>query len=132
VTNSALIPPILAGSDNTVYALGGELRGSSLACVGMWTLSALQSIRGDLAILATDGCLNRGGPCTTVYAEAEVKKAMVRNAGRTMLVCDSSKFLQESIVQFCSWDEIDLLLTDDKADPEQIEPLRAKMEIELL
>lgn len=62
VTNSAQITPLLADSDNTVYALGGQVCATSLACVGMWTLTALRTLRADIALIGTNGVLGHTGP----------------------------------------------------------------------
>lgn len=132
VTHSAAIPAALAGAGHTVYALGGELRGNSLACVGMWTLRALETIHADLAVLSADGCLGRGGPSTTVYAEAEIKTAMTRRAREVLLVCDASKLARESVVQFCPWSDVDLLLTEASADEALLERLRGCVQVELV
>lgn len=76
ITNSANLPPLLSGTENTVLSLGGEMRGSSMALVGLWTMNAINTVRVDVAILGSDGFSWRKGPCTPSYAEAEVKKAM--------------------------------------------------------
>ena len=71
VTNSAAIPQLLADCPSTVSCLGGDLRKTSLAFTGPWTLSAIQSLRADVAFLGVDG-LDEAGPHTSVVAEAEV------------------------------------------------------------
>ena len=63
VTNSAQITPLLADSDNTVYALGGQVCATSLACVGMWTLTALRTLRehdatGAHAVIEADDAID--------------------------------------------------------------------------
>lgn len=129
ITNSATIPPVLSRSPNTVLSLGGEMRGSSMAYVGMLTLNALQALGSDIAFVATDGFYHRNGPCTSVYLEAEIKKAMVQNARETVLVCDSSKFQRDSVVQFCDWSQIDYLITDSQAPKEELLELEQKTKI---
>ena len=124
ITNSAQIPTILAGSDNTVLALGGQMRPLSMACVGMWTLAALQTLRADLAVLGTNGILHHTGPCTSVYSEAEVKKTMLQRASRCAVLCDSSKFAEESIIQLADWSQISCLVTDGAAPLETLQEIR--------
>jgi DeoR/GlpR family transcriptional regulator of sugar metabolism len=119
ITNSAPIPPILANTDNTVYALGGELRGTSISLVGMWTINALREIQADICFLGTDGFFERNGPSTSAYAEAEVKKAMIRSSRKVAVVCDSRKFRVSAMIQFCSWTEVDYLITDKGAEAEK-------------
>lgn len=129
VTNSAQIPELLAGTDNTVFSLGGELRSSSMAYTGMWTLNALQMIHGDVAFLGADGLFPGNGPGTSVYAEAEVKKRMLEAAKKSVLLCDSSKLSRDTLVQICGWEQIDCLITDDQAVPEQIRALEEHVKV---
>jgi DeoR/GlpR family transcriptional regulator of sugar metabolism len=131
ITNSAPIPPILANTDNTVYALGGELRGTSISLVGMWTINAIREIQADICFLGTDGFFDRNGPTTTAYAEAEVKKAMIQSSRRVAVVCDSRKFQASAMIQFCEWTAVDYLITDKgaEAETETLQRLRKIMDI---
>lgn len=101
VTNSAQITPLLADSDNTVYAFGGQVRATSLACVGT-------------------------GPCTSIYSEAEIKTAMVQCAKKSIVLCDGSKFREEAVIQFADWQQIDCLITDQTAPEAELAAIRQK------
>lgn len=129
VTNSATIPAMLARTGNTVISLGGELRGVSLAYVGMVALQALELFHADIAFVATSGFYRREGPCSANYAEAEVKRAMVRNAKQSVLVCDSSKFTADCAVQFCSWRQLCCIITDGGVSAAEQAALAGKVEI---
>ena len=126
VTNSAQITPLLADSDNTVYALGGQVRATSLACVGMWTLTALRTLRADIALIGTNGVLGHTGPCTSIYSEAEIKTAMVQCAKKSIVLCDGSKFREEAVIQFADWQQIDCLITDQTAPEAELAVIRQK------
>ncbi|MBC8571198.1 DeoR/GlpR family DNA-binding transcription regulator [Zongyangia hominis] len=132
ITNSANLPPLLSGTDNTVLSLGGEMRGTSMALVGLWTMNALSSVRVDLAILGSDGFSHRCGPCTPSYAEAEVKKAMMERSKRTIVISDSSKFQKSAIMEFCEWKDIDCLITDDGAPEDQLQEIRANTQVKVV
>lgn len=126
VTNSAQITPLLADSDNTVYALGGQVCATSLACVGMWTLTALRTLRADIALIGTNGVLGHTGPCTSIYSEAEIKTAMVQCAKKSIVLCDGSKFREEAVIQFADWQQIDYLITDQTAPEAELAAIRQK------
>lgn len=126
VTNSAQITSLLADSDNTVYALGGQVRATSLACVGMWTLTALRTLRADIALIGTNGVLGHTGPCTSIYSEAEIKTAMVQCAKKSIVLCDGSKFREEAVIQFADWQQIDCLITDQTAPEAELAVIRQK------
>lgn len=124
ITNSAQIPTILAGTDNTVLTLGGQLRPLSMACVGMWTLSTLQTLRADLAVIGSNGLLHHTGPCTSIYSEAEVKKVMLQRANRSVVLCDSSKFSEECMIQIADWSQISCFVTDAAAPQRALDEIR--------
>ena len=126
VTNSAQITPLLADSDNTVYALGWQVRATSLACVGMWTLTALRTLRADIALIGTNGVLGHTGPCTSIYSEAEIKTAMVQCAKKSIVLCNGNKFREEAVIQFADWQQIDCLITDQTAPEAELAAIRQK------
>ncbi|MEM1486377.1 DeoR/GlpR family DNA-binding transcription regulator [Oscillospiraceae bacterium PP1C4] len=123
ITNSISIAQVLSGSDNITYTLGGEMRGSSMALVGLWTLNALSLVKADIAFLGTDGFFSRKGPCTASFDEAQVKKAMIHSSKKSVVVCDGEKFLTEPLIQFCDWKEIDCLITDADAPENELKEL---------
>ena len=129
ITNSMEIAQILSSSGNTVLSLGGEVSGINMSLTGMWAKTALKTIRADIAFLGTDGFAGRGGPCTTSYAEADIKHAMIESSTRTIVVGDSSKFSVSSLIEYGSWSEIDLFITDASAPEERIEALRRHAKI---
>ena len=75
LTNSASIAHVLSGTSNTVFSLGGEMRGTSMAFVGPWTLHGsggyrlyrhgrlLRTNRTYLRGLCGDGGQARHGAC---------------------------------------------------------------------
>jgi len=124
-TNSINIAQILSGTDTIVYLLGGEMRGSSMALVGLWSINALNSIKADFAFLGTDGFLSRSGPCTSSFAEAEVKSAMIQSCKNRVVVCDSSKFMRDGMFQFSNWEDIGFLITDCDAPKDKVPGLKS-------
>ncbi|QIG40433.1 DeoR/GlpR transcriptional regulator [Microbacterium sp. 4R-513] len=96
--------------------LGGQVRGLTAAAVGPSTLSALGSLRPDLAFVGANGVSAGFGLSTPDPAEAAVKAAIVRSAQRVIAVADRSKFGVESFVRFADLAEIDILVTDAAPD----------------
>lgn len=116
-TNSVPILNLLAGSGNTVYSLGGKVRGSSKGIVGAWAIQALQTLHIDVSFLGTDGFQKFSGPSTASYEEAELKKAVVCSSSQTIILADHTKFKSGSLFQFCEWSQIHALITDTGASP---------------
>ena len=129
ITNSAFILPLLYGVECSVYSLGGKIRSSSMAMVGMWAINAINSISADIAFIGTNGFLKRNGPCTTSYEEAEIKKEMINNSKTVVVVCDNRKFESDSTIQFCDWSAVDYVITDNGASEEDIRALQRHTQV---
>jgi len=131
ITNSISIAQILSSSDNTVYTLGGKMRGSSMALVGLWTVNELNVVKADIAFLGTDGFYSRGGPCTASFDEAQVKKAMIQNSKKSIVVCDNNKFKMDPLIQYCEWKEIDCVITNESVSEKDISELNKHVGVKI-
>ena len=61
-----------------------------------------------------------------------MKRAMVRSARRVVVLADSSKIGVESPVRFATIDQLDVVVTDDRVDPEGQGRYRTKCDIEVI
>jgi DeoR family fructose operon transcriptional repressor len=117
-TNSVPIAARLAGSPGiTLHVLGGRVRGITHSAVGESTLAALADLRADVVFLGTNGISPGHGFSTPDEAEAAVKRAMARAGQRVVVLADSSKLGREHLVRFATVEDVDVLVTDDEADP---------------
>lgn len=117
-TNSILALNVLSDSENEVFALGGRVRGSSKGIVGAWAMQALQSIHIDVAFLGTDGLKNMRGPSTASYEECELKQAVLGCCNQLVVLSDHTKLESTGLFQYCRWEEVDTLITDEDMDDE--------------
>ena len=107
----------------TVIVVGGRVRHRTLANVDEFAVGMVRELRVDVAFMATNGLSERG--CSTPDpAEAAVKRAMVAAADRVVLLADHTKLGQELFVRFAALDDIDVLVTDAGAEPDELLPLR--------
>lgn len=113
ITNSVSIGHKLSSTSSfDVEILGGTIRGVTGAAVGPQTIHALQRRRADVVFLGTNGISAEFGLSTPNADEAAVKTALIE-AGRTrILLADSSKLGQSSLVRFGLLEDIDTLITD--------------------
>lgn len=111
-TNAVRVVDLLASTNNTVYSIGGLVRGSSKATIGEWAITQLDSLRVDVSFLGTDGFRNFNGPSTASYEENEFKKAVVRNSNQTVVLTDTSKFESTSLFKFCEWSDVSALICE--------------------
>jgi DeoR family fructose operon transcriptional repressor len=131
-TNSVPIAARLSASPGiTLHVLGGRVRGITQTTVGDSTVRAMDDLRVDVVFLGTNGISPGHGFSTPDEAEAATKRAMVRAAQRVIVLADSSKIGREHLVRFAGLDDVDVLITDDGADPAVVEELET-MGIEVL
>ncbi|MQA32899.1 DeoR/GlpR family DNA-binding transcription regulator [Modestobacter roseus] len=126
-TNSVPIAARLAGAPAvTLHVLGGRVRGITQSAVGESTVSALTDLRADVVFLGTNGISAGHGFSTPDEAEAAVKRAMARAAQRVVVLGDSSKLGREHLVRFAAVEDVDVLVTDDEADPAVVAELESQ------
>ena len=104
---------------------GGILRPQSMELVGVLAEGTFNAINVGTAILGADGVSAAAGITTHDETEARTNHAMVAKAPRTIVVADGSKIGHAALARMAEISEIDMLITDDSADPEELDRLRA-------
>ncbi len=116
----------------TLHVLGGRVRGVTQCAVGETTVRSLAELRVDVAFLGANGIAPGHGFTTPDDAEAAVKRAMVRSGQRVVVLADSSKLGREHLVRYAAIEDVDVLVTDEGADPETVAELeKAGVEVVL-
>ena len=109
-----------------VLMTGGILRPQSQELVGVLAEAAFNAVtRIGTAILGADGVSADEGITTYDETEARTNHAMVAKADRTIVVADGSKIGRTAFAAMASLDEVDVLVTDESADPTELDRLRA-------
>lgn len=117
LTNALPIAMSLVTRANiTVMAIGGRVRGTTLAAVDSWALDVLAESFVDVAFMATNGVSVRRGLTTPDQAEAAVKRAMIAAARRTVLLADHTKASVDHLARFAELAEVDTFVTDTGLD----------------
>ena len=83
------------------------------------------TVRPDIAFLGANGIDAEFGVSTPGMNEAIVKTAICKSARRVVLLCDSAKFGQESLVRFADFENIDTMITDRAPDGALAQALEA-------
>ena len=109
----------------TLHVLGGRVRGITQTAVGDATVRAMQDLRVDVVFLGTNGISAGHGFSTPDEAEAAVKRAIARAGQRVVVLGDSSKLGREHLVRFATVEDVDVLVTDDEADPAVVAELES-------
>jgi DeoR family transcriptional regulator, fructose operon transcriptional repressor len=103
--------------------LGGTVKTSRFAMVDEPGRVELHKLAIDVLFMSCDGLSFRHGLTTPYREEHTMKRAMIERADRVVAMVDQSKFGNVQMFRFASFDEIDVLVTDTRADPEALEIL---------
>lgn len=126
VTNALPIAMMLSTRANiTVLAVGGRVRGRTLAMVDEWALRILADTFVDVAFLGANGVSVERGLTTPDVAEAAVKRAMLRAARRVVVLADHAKVGNDCFARFGDLSEVDTLVCDDGLDVQLAADLQA-------
>ncbi|HVQ53212.1 MAG TPA: hypothetical protein VMS92_24505 [Mycobacterium sp.] len=101
------------------------MRANSLEAVGPMSENAFQVITVGTAVLGADGMSAEVGATTFDEAEARAAIAMATNAQRVVVAVDGSKIGKVTFAKMAPLSQIDHLVTDSTADPEQLEQIAA-------
>jgi DeoR family galactitol utilization operon repressor len=126
VTNSTLLFSYSRQNPNLQITMtGGAFRGPTESLVGPIALETISRLNVRLAFVGTDGFTLERGMTTNLAEGAEIVKAMKRHAETTVLLADSSKYGKIGFMQVLPLQEINLILTDEHLNDENMRELTA-------
>lgn len=109
-----------------VLIAGGILRPNSLELVGSLAEATFRQVNVGTAIVGCDGFTVAKGLTTHDEVEAHTNHTMVERAQRVIAVADGSKVGRVTLAQLATVDEVDVLVTDDGADPHEVAAIRRR------
>jgi DeoR family fructose operon transcriptional repressor len=122
VTNSLLTALTLSRRGlRQLTVLGGAVRTNRHAMVDDTTRGELQHMAIDVLFMSCDGLSFQHGLTTPYREEHTIKRATIERARRVVALVDQSKFGNVQMFSFATFDEIDVLVTDTRVDPEAVD-----------
>ena len=115
--------------DITVIVAGGLLRSGFSCTTGAATNHMISTFNVDKAFMATNALSGEGVLSTPYTEQAEVKHMLIATAAKRILLCDSSKMGQKSLVNFAQLEEFQTLITDKAADPAFLQTVSTKFKV---
>jgi DeoR family transcriptional regulator, aga operon transcriptional repressor len=109
-----------------VVVSGGTLRPLQHSLVEPMATTILSEIVPSIAFLGCNGVHPEGGITNVNLPEAHVKRQVLRNARRTVVLADGSKIGRIELAQLCAVNEIDMVITGQSASPPVVEALRER------
>ena len=113
-TNSLRTAIVLAERNFKVFLPGGQLRRDELSLSGSMTELNMESFNIDKAFIGAAG-IDKDGITDFIESEAYLRKKIIKNARKVIVVADHTKFSVRAMCNICTSAEIDVLITDEKA-----------------
>src|SRR5215210_4675049 len=104
-------------SGASMVGLGGIFRALTLSFVGPCTIRTIESYLADRAFVSVKGITAEGYLTDINPLEAEVKRAMIRQSERPVLLVDGRKFEQRGSSVIAHVSEVSLVVTADARRP---------------
>lgn len=108
----------------SVIVTGGTLRPLQHSLVAPMGTLILDQLRADIAFIGCNGVDVERGFTNANIAEAEIKQAMLRAARYAVFLADHDKIGKVASAFVADVNRADLLITDNRADPEVLEALQ--------
>ena len=106
-----------------VTIIGGRIDGSSQSCIGDHGRRLLQNIWPDLAFVSCNGWDLEKGVTSPTEEKAALKRDLIANARRRILLADSSKYGAWSLFNITHLDSLTGIITDNHLPEETRELL---------
>jgi len=121
ITNGLDIINELINSDNVrLTCLGGDFHKLSMSFLGPISEIPLREIYFDKVFISPAGCtVSQGITEVNVYSVA-IRKTIIENAKEVILLADHSKFDKVSLYKICSWERINIVITNKEPDEKYI------------
>lgn len=101
---------------NRLIVSGGNLRQATTSLVGCFAEGTLRDLRAEIAFLSADA-VAASGFMDVNTEEATIKRMMLANARRRVMLCDHSKFGASAFMTVCPLSAADVTLTNRKLPP---------------
>ncbi len=98
-----------------VICLGGKVSKSTQSATGPLTIEHLQSMYFKTAFLGIPSISSDGVLSTSSFDEYSIKKAVIKQSAKTILLVDSSKFRTHQYMRLADASELALIITDCNA-----------------
>ncbi|OOM60026.1 HTH-type transcriptional repressor GlcR [Clostridium beijerinckii] len=120
ITNSVEVLQELNQSDLNIISTGGGLDQRTLSLQGPITQNAIKNYNVDIAFVSCKGMDINKGILDSNETEAEIKRSMIKQSNKVILLVDHSKYDKTSFVKLFDYEDIDYLITDIEPNEEWI------------
>lgn len=108
-----------------VILAGGSIRKGFHYITGQSAIKTIQPLHVDIAFISANGVNPDKGLTTPEIDTADMKRLLIQNAHRVVLLADSQKIGITSFVKFADIQDIDYFITDCNARPDDLMKIRS-------
>ena len=112
LTNDIDVAKEISHTDNGLIVTGGQLKKNSCTLYGFFTEQMLHDIKVDTAFLSVDAVDLHNGFMDFGVDEINIKRMVLKNAARCIMLCDVNKFATSAFVQVCPLSSPDIVVTN--------------------
>lgn len=96
----------------TTFCTGGRLREHNMSLVGITACQRFNEINVDIAFISCRGLSAEKGVTEASEEEAQIKKAIINAASKTILLCDKTKLDKVYMNHVCAIDKLHTIICD--------------------
>lgn len=127
ITNNALACSAIGGSAATLISTGGEYNNRNKSYAGALATPLLHRVFATVCVLGVNGITHNDGITTFAYLETMINEEMLKRCkGKKIVAADGSKIGRTFCFTSADITDIDILVTDSSADPEELDRMREK------
>jgi len=126
VSNSISMFQELSESRLNFISTGGNVNSKSLSFQGATTKDAIRKYNVDIALVGCKGMYFDRGISDLNEAEVEIKRTMINQANKVILLVDHTKYDKSSLVKLFDYEDIDYIITDKEPRNEWMRLLRSR------
>ena len=116
---------LIHNTNVNVYFAGGHVRADLFYCDSFETAELLQRFKVTCSFLSANGVSLDDGLTSSSPETTGIKRILIENSQRTILLADSSKLGKTTFFQFADLKQADILITDKGADPDFVKAVQS-------
>lgn len=105
-------------TSNDLILAGGVLKKTTASLVGSFAENILRDLHVETAFMSADAVKPGMGFMDFNIDEVALKRLMIANSRKCVMLCDPSKFHADAFMSICPLSEIDLTITTGELEPE--------------
>ena len=121
ITNAVEVINELKLSELNIILTGGALRQRTLSLQGSIAQNTIKNYNVDIAFMSCKGLDINKGILDSNEAEAEIKRIMIKQANKVILLVDHDKYDKTAFIKLFDYENIDYIISDKEPRQEWID-----------